>query len=57
MESLIFRCAQTGSTVQVWLPEEPMAGDDSYEAVICLACGHMHLVNKKTGRTLSDKDQ
>jgi DNA-directed RNA polymerase subunit RPC12/RpoP len=56
MENLIFRCTQTGSTVQLWLPEEPLAGDDSYEAVNCPACGHMHFVNRTTGKTLSEKE-
>jgi hypothetical protein len=56
MENLIFRCSQTGSNVQFWL-SEPTTADraDSYEAVGCPACGRLHLINKTTGRTLSDK--
>ncbi len=55
MENLTFRCSQTGSNVQ-WLTEPPPVGRaDSYEAVVCPACGRLHLVNKTTGRTLSDK--
>lgn len=44
--------------VQVWLPDEaPAERDDSYEAVKCPACAGVHLVNKTTGKTLSDKDK
>lgn len=44
--------------VQVWLPDEaPVERTDSYEAVSCPACARVHLVNKTTGKTLSDKDK
>jgi hypothetical protein len=62
MESLVFRCAQTGTNVQVWLPEGPQPERaDSYEAVTCPACARVHLINRKTGKMLSkmlgDKDK
>jgi len=58
MANLIFRCAQTGMNVQVWLPDEaPAERADSYEAVTCPACTRVHLVNKTTGKTLGDKDK
>jgi hypothetical protein len=58
MANLIFRCPQTAMNVQVWLPDEaPVERSDSYEAVTCPACARVHLVNKTTGRTLSDKDK
>ncbi len=56
MESIVFRCAETGSDVQLRLSDLPSPDrGDSYEAVACPACGRMHLINKLTGRTLSDK--
>jgi hypothetical protein len=56
MEYLTFRCSRTGANVQCWLTEPPPADrTDSYEAVTCPACGRLHLVNKTTGRTLSDR--
>jgi hypothetical protein len=56
MENLTFRCSQTGSNVQFWLSDPtPTDRADSYEAVACPACGRLHLINKTTGRTLSDK--
>lgn len=58
MAKLIFRCVQTGMNVQVWLPEtEPTDQTDSYEAVVCPACTRLHLVNKITGKMLSDKEK
>jgi len=44
--------------VQVWLPETaPADRADSYEVVTCPACGRVHLVNKTTGKMLSDKEK
>jgi hypothetical protein len=58
MDSLIFRCATTGSNVQVWLEKSAIPDRaDSYEAVTCPACGRVHLVNKTTGKTLGDKEK
>jgi hypothetical protein len=38
METLVFRCTQTGSNVQVRLPKALTPdGDDGYEAVTCAA--------------------
>lgn len=57
METLVFRCSQTGSNVQIGLVG-PLSDDhaDAYEVVACLACGRMHLVNTQTGKTLSDRE-
>jgi hypothetical protein len=60
MAKLIFRCVPTGMNVQVWLPETATtdAGHaNSYEAVTCPACARMHLVNKATGKMLSDREK
>jgi hypothetical protein len=58
MDNLVFRCTQTGSKVQVWLPRAVEADRlDSYEAVRCPACGRIHLVNQATGKTLAEKDK
>lgn len=57
METLVFRCSQTGSNVQIGLAGPPFAEPaDAYEAVGCLACGRVHLVNKRTGKMLSDRE-
>jgi hypothetical protein len=58
MAKLIFRCDRTGMNVQVWLAEEaPTVQADSYEVVTCPACARVHLVNKTTGKTLSEKQK
>jgi RNase P subunit RPR2 len=58
MDNLVFRCTKTGSNVQVRLEESAVPDrDDSYEAVTCLACGRVHLVNKMTGKTLGNKEK
>jgi hypothetical protein len=36
-------------------PEQP--DKQSYEAVTCLACGGVHLVNSASGRTIDDVDR
>jgi len=55
MENLTFRCSQTGSNVQLPLSDSPSTDSaDSYEAVACPACGRVHLVNKTTGKMLSE---
>lgn len=44
--------------VQVWLPETaPTDRTDSYEVVTCPARGRIHLVNKTTGKMLSDNEK
>jgi hypothetical protein len=57
MRKLIFRCTRTGMNVQIQLADaDPTDHPDSYEAVTCPACTRIHLVNKVTGRLLSDHE-
>jgi len=57
METLVFRCSQTGSNVQIGVAAPPPADRaDAYEAVPCAACGRVHIVNKTTGKMLSDRE-
>jgi hypothetical protein len=53
--SFLFRCPITGSGVQGFLVEET-PGDDpnSFDAVLCLDCGQIHLVNFRTGKTVGE---
>jgi hypothetical protein len=58
MENLVFRCTQTGTTVQVGLPDRASPERaDSYEAVTCPACARVHLINRKTGKMPGDREQ
>ena len=44
--------------VQVYMPDvEPTDHPDSYESVACPACGRIHLINKTTGKLLSDNEK
>jgi hypothetical protein len=42
--------------VQGWTAGGP-DDEEGYEAVTCLACGRMHFVNPKTGKTLAENDE
>jgi hypothetical protein len=55
MSNFILKCDRTGLNVQISVSEPASAEDgDSYEAVHCPACARLHLVNKTTGKALSD---
>lgn len=52
----VIRCPRTGLNVQVRVPETtPADKPDSYEGVVCPACGQLHFVNKITGKLLGEK--
>ena len=51
----LFRCPITGSGVQGFLIEEAPSDDpNSFNAVSCLDCGQIHLVNFRTGKTVGE---
>jgi hypothetical protein len=53
MATFIFRCPITRLNVQGWLADDPSANEgDVFDAVKCLACTRMHLVNRTTGKVL-----
>ena len=53
MAAFIYRCPRTGRNVQGWFADDVSGDEDeTYEAVTCLACAQMHLVNRSTGRVL-----
>ena len=52
MPAFLFRCPATGLRVQGWTENECPDDDEFFEAVTCLACGRVHHVNPKTGRTI-----
>lgn len=57
MPSFLYRCPQTGKHVQGWIADDPATfGDNSYEAMTCVACARIHLVNPKTGKVLGEDD-
>jgi hypothetical protein len=57
MPAILYRCPNTGYQVQGWVEDDLVAADISYTAISCLACGRLHLVNPKTGKTPSDNSE
>jgi hypothetical protein len=57
MATFLYRCPKTRLRVQGWVADEPnQPGKQSYEAVTCLACGGVHLVNTASGKTINEDD-
>jgi hypothetical protein len=56
MPPFLFRCPNTGFRVQGFAEGdgESKETDDVFVGVTCLACGSMHLVNPKTGKTAGE---
>jgi hypothetical protein len=53
MVAFVYRCPSTSLRVQGWVADDPSERDGkSYEAVTCLICARIHLVNPKTGKVL-----
>ena len=50
MALVLYRCPNTGQSVQAWVADEPDDDDLTYVQVKCFACAQTHLVNPKTGR-------
>jgi hypothetical protein len=49
---VLFRCPETGTNLQHQLDGDPDISENEYEAITCLACRKLHLVNRKTGKAL-----
>jgi len=55
MPPFLYRCPITASGVHGFVVvETPSDEPDCYEPVTCFACGQMHLVNFKTGKTVGE---
>jgi hypothetical protein len=46
----LFRCPNTGQTVQGWTAKEP--APDEYIEITCDACARVHLVNPATEKVM-----
>jgi len=57
MTAFLYRCPNIGLKVQGWLADDATErADDGYEAVTCVACTRVHLVNPKTGKVLGTNE-
>jgi hypothetical protein len=52
-----FRCTTTGRRVEARtaFDEQRSDGTRRYEAVHCVACNRIHIINPATGRSMSDE--
>jgi hypothetical protein len=58
MIPFIYRCPITGLKVQgLFADEASVEAPNTYEAVTCLACTRVHLVNRSTGKTQYDDEE
>jgi hypothetical protein len=56
MAHRMFTCPETSMIVQHWLDEDDDGvSDNTYQVVTCPACTKVHLINRKTGKLLSEK--
>jgi hypothetical protein len=56
MANFVFKCPATGFNVQHQLDDDPDVSENDYEAITCLACTRIHLVNRKTRKLLGEDD-
>lgn len=59
MAPFIYRCPNTGFRVQGWTADDDKSegADDVFVGVTCLACGHLHFVNPKTGKRAGESSE
>ncbi len=57
MRAFLYRCPNTGKNVQGFVAEELDPDSEAFEAVECMACTRLHLINLKTGRVLGSDDE
>ena len=52
MPAIRYTCPVTGDRVSGWIPANPERDDEHFEAIECIACRRMHLIDPKTGKTM-----
>jgi hypothetical protein len=59
MPPFLYRCPNTGFGVQGYDPDDDGSerADNAFVSVTCAACGLVHLVNPKTGKTPSESSE
>ena len=57
MAAFLYRCPRTRLPVQGWIADERSPLEkQNYEAMNCLACGGVHLVNPASGKMIDEDD-
>jgi hypothetical protein len=56
MSTFLYRCPNTGYRVQGLVAEETSDDSESYEAITCIVCQRVHLVNPRTGKVVGERE-
>jgi len=56
MPTFLYRCPNTGYRVQGFVAEETSEDSKSYEAITCIACQRVHLINPTTGKVVGEEE-
>jgi len=51
MAPFIFRCPNTGFSVQGWAADD-QTDAETFEPVVCALCTRTHMINQQTGKVL-----
>jgi len=54
--AFVYRCPNTARNVQGFVAEELDDDVETYQAIECIACTRVHLVDPKTGKVLGGKN-
>jgi hypothetical protein len=60
MPAVLFKCPLTRQHVSGWLAEDVDAlgnGETRAEAIKCIACSRVHLINPKTGKVFGPEEK
>lgn len=58
MATFIYRCPTTSLLVQGWIADDPTENStERFEALTCLVCTRVHLVDPQTGKVLGEGNQ
>jgi hypothetical protein len=57
MTAFLYRCPNTGFRVQGLTAEDVAEDTNTFEAVNCLVCRQIHLVNPATGKVAGEDDE
>ena len=56
MAPFLYRCPITSQTVQGWVADNGNLKDEA-QAIRCIACSRLHLINTKTGRVIGESKE
>jgi hypothetical protein len=56
MPTFVYRCPHTGYRVQGFAAEETSKDPKVYEAITCIVCKRVHLVNSTTGKVVGEDE-